>query len=270
MGELQMKKSYRLCLMAVLALTATGCSTLLKKNVASVRSSIGDIYQDQTLDNLARLIDDPEAVPSLSDLGNGSVESDLAFNPSVTIPFGNQVVTTVVGNPGQTITAPSRAFTLGGSIGNKLILGVAPVSDPFRLRNAAAVYRYVLGDESKDELRNDYQFPIKVASNGNMQLDPNYLLLPQCILCVKGNTLPASLDQSNAQRLRNADQSDLNPDLGKNGWVHSDLQADDHKLGVYGNHGLSISKDGYDNHRLLKLILLLLPEAPPSSTKSNG
>jgi hypothetical protein len=272
-----MKKSYRLCLMAILALSATGCTTLLRKNVDSIRSGIGDIYVDQTLDNLVRLVDDPQAIPSLSDLGNGSVESDLTFSPSVTVPFGNTVATTVVGTAGETITAPSRTFTLGGSVGNKLSFAIAPVSDPIRLRNTLAVYRYVLSpaitglscDIAKQALRKAYQFPVQIGDDGAATVDKSLLLYPQCILCLMN---PADFPHKTVDvlGLKDSDVTGINHDLAW-GWLHSETDPADRKLRCNNSHCISMSHQHYDNGRLrdLTLLIMQMPPPPPSS-KPNG
>jgi hypothetical protein len=267
-----MKIPFRPCLIAILALAATGCSTVLRRNVDSVRSGIGDIYQDQTLDNLARLVDDPQGIPSLSDLTPGTVESDMAFNPSATIPFGNQVVTTVVGTAGETITAPSRAFTLGGSISNKLTLGVAPVSDPIRLRNAAAIYRFVLSPSitrisptvAEEKLRIEYQPPVEVdPKDGSVTVEKTVLLYPQCILCLKDPAKsPAKMDIAKLQ-----DATVVNHYLGQ-GWVHSESNRADHALPCHNGHCLSMPNDDYDNGRLRELTFLVMQAVSPAPSKS--
>jgi hypothetical protein len=136
---------------AVLAVALGGCaSPILKADTADVTSSISDVYTDQTLENLSRFIDDPNTIPSLVDLKDGTVEVDASFNPSVTIPFGNQVATTVVGNAGETITAPSRAFTLGGSVGRKVSWSILPIVDADRLRGSMSLFRYAVGENPKN------------------------------------------------------------------------------------------------------------------------
>jgi hypothetical protein len=210
---------------------------------------------------------------SLSDLDKGSVETDRSFNPAVSIPFGNQVATTVVGNAGETITAPSRAFTLGGSIGDKLNLGVEPVTDPFRLRNIAALYRYVLYGEkansSQEEqtLMTNYYIPYQIdAAHGALTVDKSALLYPQCVICLKNPDLNKS--KIPLKDAKDTTFTEINTGLGSSGWLHHDHETDpaEHSLGRYNGHYLSMPRGDYDAGRLRNLILLIMvPPPPPKS-----
>jgi hypothetical protein len=135
----------------VLASSLSGCaSPILKGDTADVTSTIADVYTDQTLENLSRFIDYRYTIPSLVALQGGQVEVDASFNPSITIPFGNQVATTVIGNPGETITAPSRAFTLGGSISRKANFNISPIVDQKSLSADMALFDYAVGWDPED------------------------------------------------------------------------------------------------------------------------
>jgi hypothetical protein len=270
-----MKTNVGPLLPAIAALALAGCaSTQIKYDTRSLASKVSDIYQDETLENLARLMDDPNHVPSLADLKDGTVEADENFNPSVTFPFGNQVATTVVGTPGQTITAPSRAFTLGGSVGDKLILGVSPVNDVIRLRNTAAIYRYVTRSETDPNaeltLRHSYHFATKAGSGTTIDIDDTYLRLPQCVICYRGTAAKPFDISKEASLVGDLVNTYINPDLQR-GWLQRDRTNDtDHYLGPYGGHELWETDKAYQCGYLPNLVMLLLPIPPAPAPAKSG
>jgi hypothetical protein len=271
-----MRIQMTVCIPALLSMVLGGCTTLLRNDAENVRATIGDLNTDQTLDNLGRFLDDPQGVPSLSDLGEGSIEADTAFNPSVTIPFGNQVVTTVAGTAGETITAPSRAFTLGGSAGNKLTLKIVPVTDPYRLRNTAALYRYVLSpsrsglyskEAAENMLKADYQLQTQVDDKGAVTVPKGLLLYPQCVLCLNPN---AAISEPQAISVNRVGMLvEINKGLAW-GWLHSESDPDKHSLGVHNKHALSMPEQDYRQGHLRNLVFLVMNVTPPTSSSKSG
>jgi hypothetical protein len=253
---------------ATLAITMGGCTSVqLKHDTRSFAATISDTYEAETLENLALFIEHPHGMPSLADLTAGSVEADASFSPSLTIPFGNQVQT-VVATEGQTITAPSRSFTLGGTVGRKVTLGVSPVVDAIRLRNTAAIYRYVLSDEpdsiAAGKLMTSYHFPMKTASTGETIIDEAYLRRPQCVLCYSGSIAKPGLEISQEETLKNIGAFTVNPELKKS-WLHPvKVCSDDHDLGPYGKYELWATNAAYTDGYLSDLVMILLPAGQPS------
>ncbi len=123
----------------LLAVLSTGCMEAeLRRNTVSQAWTVGDVYEQQVMNNLARLIHDPGALPSFS--------------------FANQSGTNVTdqGNVGATTgwsrgsggIAPFLFNSVGGSLGmqrsEQESFTLTPVNDPRRLELMRCAYQKVL------------------------------------------------------------------------------------------------------------------------------
>ena len=265
-----------------------GCqSWILKPDTVDMSGSVGPIYMDQALDNLAKAAVDPTWMPSQIDINTGTVTLSSGLNPTLTLPLGSQVASGATGSV-TTITTPYRSLGLGASITRGGTWSVAAVSDPSRLQNLAALYRFVL-DGDTGELKANYHLPIKIANN-SMGVDPNYVVGPQCVFCLPISVIQDAMakpqstihDVNSISEKFVMDNGALNPALHGGGWIlHSDQDVapvtDARPLGQHQGVYLWLRPVGDDKgknmvHYMSDLLTFLLPPAaaPAPSPASNA
>lgn len=139
----------------IILMALTGCaSTQLTWNSLEVAGTIGDVYTQQALDNLAKYIDDPYALPSQVDFTSGIVQTSNSIQPTLTLPLSTNIARTISGSSTMAAAASTtsgfqKVTTLAGaSLGLSASDAwqqnwtITPVIDGNDLRNLRAVYRY--------------------------------------------------------------------------------------------------------------------------------
>ena len=194
----------RLALTASILIPMTGCeSWVLRPDAEDMAGSVGPIYMDQIYDNLATFFKQPDSIPSEIAVNTGTIMVNSYVNPSITVPFGNQVVR----GAADTVTAVTtqyRSLTLGGELQRQGTWNVFAVTDPTQLENVAALYRYATTGQAGDLIK-DYRLPLKYSANG-VFVDPAYFASPFCVFCVS---------QVQAKELGSADMTQIQEDQVK-------------------------------------------------------
>ena len=101
----------RRTLSASALLLNVGCaSTQLNYNTVEVSSTIDNIYVRETLNNLSKFIDDPNAIPSQVMMVGVTIQTVNTINPSITFPITAQLAKTATATP--TLLTLASANTL--------------------------------------------------------------------------------------------------------------------------------------------------------------
>ena len=94
-----MKISIRLLLLATVSLT--GCTAAaLRHETTNVSVSIGDVYQQEVLDNLARFVDNYNAFPSFAyaNQGAANVTDEGSFGAGATLTHSSSATLSLLGS----------------------------------------------------------------------------------------------------------------------------------------------------------------------------
>jgi hypothetical protein len=113
------------------ALLSTGCTSLaLKRTTVHQSESLTDLYQQQVLDNLAKFVQDPNALPefALANSGTSTVADNAAQGASNLGFNGTGFNAAVVGLP-----SGQRTVTLGWTL--------TPINDPHKLALMRCAYQ---------------------------------------------------------------------------------------------------------------------------------
>jgi hypothetical protein len=250
----------RLLIALILALSLSGCSLFrLTENTIDVSSTIGEIYTRQALSNLSKYIDEPNAIPSQTDLTAGTIQTQNAVTPSMSGPLSDSVTKNGLGVVTQTVKAAVN-LNVNVNDGWQQNWNVAPVTEANELRNLRALYRYALGYTDEEEFLNEYLISRKF-SDGQLKTNMYYLLLPHCVICM---------------RHRN-DQPFVNPRLKRN-WLYYSVNGTSREkspppgertvfLGHYASHNLYMREEDFRNGVLADFVLFLLPQSEPSEPR---
>jgi hypothetical protein len=185
-----MRASWRLGISAISQVLIGGiliscADTLVSADAIRLAGSVEHLYVEQALENFGNFISAPRTMPSQVDFSAGTAQTTYGTTLGLSIPYGNNVVRGTAGTV-TAITAPYQAILPSTNLNRMQGWTMNPVNDRVRLGNLAALYRYVVtGEESA--LRADYHFPTRGTEKGT-QIDPYFLLEPQCILCLNPQT----------------------------------------------------------------------------------
>ena len=137
---------------AILLLSFGCASAQLNYNAVEVASTMDSVYTRETLNNLSKFIDDPNAIPSQMMMVGGTIQTVNTINPSISFPLAAQIAKTTTASP--TVLTLASANTLAGVGGNvsgtntaQQNYTIAPLNDANTLRNQQALYRHAVFGE---------------------------------------------------------------------------------------------------------------------------
>jgi hypothetical protein len=193
---------------AALALSACAHAEL-NLNTVDVAVTVESLYKEQALNNLSRLIDDPNILPSQADIASGNVQTQDQLSGTGQFPWGSQVVSGGNFMTGITqITAAARQLTVGLTGNRTQSWSITPITDPASLQRLRAVYVHAInrnncnpdlqkfaycidsGIDADRRLIDRYIYNLNViASNDNITIDSSRVMEPQCVLCLDRKTI---------------------------------------------------------------------------------
>jgi hypothetical protein len=250
-------------------LLSSGCaSTQLNYNAVEISSTIDSVYTRETLNNLSKFIDDPNAIPSQVMMVGGTVQTVNTVNPSISFPLSAQVARTTQATPtALTLTSANTLAGTGASVSGTNSASqnytIAPLNDANTLRNQRALYRHaVFGTRLIDH----YSTP-QIFFQNKFFADPYHLQKPHCVLCAvkqgefSGQQHPAVYENEALppKWLYWDNDPHLNELLAK---------GDPVDLGRYGNHELFMSRADYYNGTLTNFVVFTLPNTEPAEVFS--
>lgn len=275
--QLKIHKDYRCCLRLriynlpkfplgiYLMLVISGCaSTQLNYNAVEISATIDSIYTRETLNNLAKFIDDPAAIPSQVMMVGGTVQTVNTVNPSVTFPLTAQLAKTATSSAsGLTLVSANTTAGAGAGVSGtntaQQNYTISPLNDANTLRNQQALYRHAVFGTS---LINNYH-PPRIFFQDKFYDDPYQLQLPHCVLCaVKQGVFTGE------QRPRVFVNRDL-----KAKWLYWDSDpylpelvstGDVIDLGQFGGHELFMRRTDYNGGVLTSFVIFTLPNTEPA------
>ncbi len=225
-------------------------------------SSVGNLYQQQALENIGRFIDEPDSIPSLVDISSGIVQTSGSASVQVGIPYGNQVTEAVASGASPTVTGiqlPSKVITPSASDNWQQSWTITPVSDSNALRRIRALFQYVTasGDAADQRLLTEYDLNPTLANN-TATIDASRVLEPQCVICMNPSEIKLPQVPTSVRDLGNSKKFHINPQLISFRkalcWSErppSTKNCSDQavKLGVYGTHIASAWNGSMDSKR---------------------
>ncbi len=250
-------------------LLCSGCaSTQLNYNAVEISSTIDSVYTRETLNNLSKFIDDPNAIPSQVLMVGGTVQTVNTVNPSITFPLAAQVARTTQATPNlltliTTNTLAGTGASVSGTNSAQQNYTIAPLNDANTLRNQRALYRHAVFGTP---LIGHYLTP-QIFFQNKFFDDPYHLQKPHCVLCAKkqgefsGQQSPLVYENEALQRKWLYWDSDphLNELLA---------QGEPVNLGHFGNHQLFMSQADYYNGALTNFVVFTLPNTEPAEVFS--
>jgi hypothetical protein len=247
-------------------LLSSGCaSTQLNYNTVDIGSTIDSVYTRQTLSNLSKFIDDPNAIPSQVYLTAGTVQTLNTVNPSISFPFAPQIANTTQTKPTPTLSSVSTLAGVGGNISGtnsaQQNYNIGPVSDSNILRNQRVLYRHAVFGTP---IKGNYEVP-RVFFQDKFFEDPYQLQKPHCVLCAVKQG-----DFSGLQHPPVYVNEDLPPkwlywenDPRLNEMLAKGELVD---LGHFGNHELYMSSYDYYRGVLTNFVMFTLATSAPVET----
>lgn len=197
------------------AITA-GCANAGVRNSADFATSLNELAKREVLFNLRKVYDEGATfVPSHVIVSAGKSTTSAAVNPSFTIPLGPGYSSTIVpaGNNQFTgvTTFGAGAFTIGGNATVSQEWNMTPATDADALMRLRTLYLYVAGLlASSEEFLCNYPVQRRPVTGlddaGNniayrldcpgrpdsiFYADPNFVTLPNCIVCITNAGLMA-------------------------------------------------------------------------------
>jgi hypothetical protein len=193
-GMLDQRWLRRTIALSFATLLCSCASTQLNYNTLDIASTVDDLYTRQALNNLSRVIDEPFALPSQLDLLQGTIQTSVSVNPSVTYPLSKAVTDTLTQTGASTTNTHTKLLGgAGGGVSASDIWqqnwNVVPLSDANTLRNLRALYRYVVYPNAS--LADEYTIA-RLEKNGKFIRDPYALAEPQCVICSRAPFAPSS------------------------------------------------------------------------------
>jgi hypothetical protein len=258
----------RTVLAFALCASLAGCATTqLAHSTVDVAGTIENIEVAQAVENFGRFTEQPGAMPSMVALTGGTVQVVNTITPSVTFPLSHMFVRTVSATPSAATTTAGGASTLSGTVTWQQNFNIAPVNDPFVLRNLAALFRAVVHCDPNhpgESLYAQYQPPRVYSRDDELVPDPYYLAKPNCILCMVDPAKPPEHDSEIAAKTK------PNAEVFGVCWLFT--ERDEGPKARYSDRKYIGSSDGYRfwvyNTRYEAfsefLILLLQPSAAPA------
>jgi hypothetical protein len=243
----------------------SGCaSTQLNYNTTEIGATIDNIYTRETLNNLSKFIDDPNAIPSQVLLTAGTVQTLNTVNPSISFPFAAQIAKTTQSAPaGLTLSSAGTLAGVGGNLSGtnsaQQNYNIGPLNDANTLRNQRALYRHAVFGKP---LIGNYQVP-QVFFQDKFFDDPYWLQRPHCVLCAVEQG-----EFSGRQRPKVCENEALPPK-----WLYWDsdprlsellAKGEPIDLGHYGNHELFMSRKHYYDGVLTNFVMFTLPNTEPA------
>jgi hypothetical protein len=124
---------------------ASCAGPLLNEYTEYLGPRVGSLEERQVLQNLARFVDNPWAIPGHVELSNGTIQATNMLGVNLKYPFSQAVTTSSV----------SAAVTTARTVGSELDLNpaqtqdqesytIVPVTDPDDLRRLRAIYHYAI------------------------------------------------------------------------------------------------------------------------------
>lgn len=128
-----MNRAYASCLVVVLSTLVEGCATpaALRRQTVHQGDTVADIHQQQVLDNLAKFIVDPYAVPSFAVAASGAANVDDQCSAGLGLDWMN-------------VGFDSASLSLGGQRSQGTSWVTTPVTDPRKLELMRCAYQRVL------------------------------------------------------------------------------------------------------------------------------
>jgi hypothetical protein len=205
-----------------LAALMAGCTNTGVKNSADFATSLNDLAKREVLSNLEKVFDEGATfVPSHVFVSTGKSTTAASVTPSFVVPLGPGYSNTVVptGNNQYTgvTTFAAATVSLGGNVALTQEWTMMPATDADALMRLRTLYLYVTAQMSDDFLcnypvqrqritvldnaANDKNIAYRAACRpeATFYADPNFVVLPNCIVCVTSNGLA-----ERAKRVRKA------------------------------------------------------------------
>ncbi|MDE2364459.1 MAG: hypothetical protein KGM42_17420 [Hyphomicrobiales bacterium] len=258
-----MRKALRALGLAVTMAGASGCTTAHLNGITGDSIATVEGLQTQaTLNNLARFIDDPHAIPSHVVIRSGTSQVVHEANPYVQFNLTPNVAglasaTLQAASSVQrstTITWPGANGGLSGTIVELQNYSFTPVSDADALRNLQALYRHAVYGAA---LKGNFLLPVAQRA-GRLYPNPAALQEPSCVLCAtrQGVLTPSSASVYENRKLK---PKWLAWDLAQE--VADNPAAPYVSLGRYSGHALFMPKADYDAGVLSDFVLFAMSVA---------
>ena len=150
-------------LLAVLAIQSAGCATqrALQKHTVAANITVSDIYYQQVLNNIARFVENPAAMPSISVVTAGTVNVQDQAGGSLSPNYSPTLTRRLQG--GGALPILSILFGVNGSRSISENWSTAPVTDSDNIRRLRCAFQLVVGTEAsecdrcKDRLKGFFQ-----------------------------------------------------------------------------------------------------------------
>jgi hypothetical protein len=263
MGTCNVRLGHSGAVLLVLFFSSGCASTQLNYNTVEISATLDSIYTRETLNNLSKFIDDPNAIPSQVMMVGGTVQTVNTINPSVTLPLTAQVAKSAESTPALlTLTSTNTLAGAGAGVSGtntaQQNYTMSPLNDANSLRNQQALYQHAVFGIP---LAGHYYVPLVFFQN-KFYPDPYHLQEPHCVLC------------ADKQGEFSGDQKPhvhVNKAL-KGKWLYWDndprLRAEGGAvdLGHYGNHELFMSRADYERGVLTDFVVFTLPNTDLTET----
>ena len=209
----------------LVAMTA-GCTNAGVKNSADFATSLNELAKREVLVNLQKVFDEKASfVPSHVVVAQGKSTTAGSISPSFIIPLGPGFTNTVVPTGNNQFTGVTSfgaaSATLGGNVTLTQEWDMTPATDADALMRLRTLYLYVTGQPgARDEIEFLCNYPVQrhlvtkldnatgdnniayrlVCGEARSEIilyaDLNFVLLPNCIVCITGAALAARAQKS--------------------------------------------------------------------------
>ena len=258
--------------LALGACTGPHLNRITNENIANIDS----LQTKAVLNNFAKFIDNPHAVPAHVVVRSGTTQSVHEISPSIQFNLTPNIygmafnqLTSVVGGATTANLQHQASSTMPGATGQVQGYFIelqnysfAPVSDATALRNLQALYRHALYGAT---LTDNY-FPPKIVAKNRLYANPLYLQEPNCVVCAtQQGVFTTSPKTYENKRL-------------KPRWLLWDLSAEELaaqegryvSLGRFGGHDLHMRKEDYDAGVLSDFTLFTMAASPQIAASAAG
>lgn len=199
----------------------TGCTNAGVKNSADFATSLNELAKREVLSNLQKVFDDRATfVPSHVVVSTGKSTTSGTIAPSFFIPLGPGYSNTVVPTGNNQFTGVTSfgagSVTLGGNVMLSQEWSMTPATDADALMRLRTLYLYVTGkisgleeflcnypvqrqpvtlDGAKSNRNIAYHVACAGRSDAIFYADPNFVTLPNCIVCITSAGLVARTER---------------------------------------------------------------------------
>jgi len=145
------RKAVAIALIAALVIVATpGCAThrVLQQKTTAANLTVTDIYYEQVLNNLARFVDNPGAMPSFSVVTAGTVNIQDSAGASIAPNYSPTLTTKLQG--GGALPILSILFGANGSRTVSENWSTAPLTDSDNIRRMRCAFQLLLDAEASE------------------------------------------------------------------------------------------------------------------------